>query len=45
MLIYTAVVCFNSEKGFDVMVKRNNYFKLKSEWNKLFTIPKIYSIL
>jgi ABC-type enterochelin transport system permease subunit len=45
MLIYTSVVCFNSEKGFDVMIKRNKYFKNKPEWNTLFQTPRIYPIL
>ncbi len=37
MMIYAAVVCFNSEKGFDILLRRNSYFRHKKEWHSLFT--------
>ena len=33
MLLFTALVCFNSEKGFDILLKRSNYFKIRPEWH------------
>ena len=42
MLLYCAVTCFNSEKAFDILLKRNNYFRVKPEWFALFQIPKIF---
>ena len=45
MLIYAAVVCFNSEKAFDIILRRNNNFRLKPEWHTLFSSPRIYSCL
>ena len=28
MIMYCAVECFNSDQAFDIIVKRNNYFKV-----------------
>lgn len=45
MLIYAAIVCFNSEKAFDILLRRNNYFKMKPEWHQLFTSPRLFHCL
>ena len=45
MLVYCAIVCFNSEQAFDILMKRNNFFKMKPEWNAVFAAPKVYHIL
>jgi hypothetical protein len=37
MILYACVVCFNSEKAFDILLRRNNFFKFKKEWFKLFS--------
>ena len=31
MYLYAAVSCFNNEKVFDQLLKRNNYFKVNKE--------------
>ena len=45
MLLYCSVVCFNSERAFDILLKRDNYFKQKPDWHKLFNSPKVYQTL
>ena len=45
MLLYCAVVCFNQEKAFDILLKRDNYFKQKPEWYRIFSVPKVYDCL
>lgn len=42
MLLYSSVVCFNSEKAFDILLRRNNSFKHKPEWANLFSFPKVF---
>ena len=42
MYLYAGVACFNSEKMFDILLKRNNFFKIKKEWFELFSVPKIF---
>jgi hypothetical protein len=45
MLLYSSVVCFNSEKAFDILLKRNNYFKFKGDWHTLFSSIRIFQTL
>ena len=45
MLAYCAVVCFNSQQAFDILMKRNNHFKLKPEWHAVFAAPKVFMTL
>lgn len=45
MVLYCSVVCFNQERAFDIMLKRDNYFKQKPDWYRLFATPKIYQCL
>ena len=45
MLLYASAVCFNSEKAFDVLLRRNNFFKHKHEWHSLFVAPRVFSKL
>ena len=45
MLLYCAVVCFNQERAFDILLKRDNYFKQKPEWNRIFGTPRVYACL
>jgi hypothetical protein len=45
MLAYCAVVCFNSEQAFDILLRRNNRFQLKPRWHALFNKPRIFHLL
>lgn len=42
MYLYAAVSCFNSEKVFDGLLRRNNYFKVNKELNQLFTSSHVF---
>ena len=42
MYLFCAVSCFNSEKIFDILLKRNNYFKVNKEWNLLFSTNRVF---
>lgn len=42
MYLFASVACFNSEGTFDILIKRNNLFKVNKEWNDLFSSPKIF---
>lgn len=42
MYLYCAVSCFNSEKVFDTLLKRNNYFKVNKELNQLFSSSRLF---
>ena len=45
MLLYCSIVCFRSQQAFDILLKRNNYFKVNSEWHRLFSSANLYSCL
>ena len=45
MLLYASVVCFNSERAFDILLKRDNYFKSKPTWHAIFKVPRVYPLL
>ena len=42
MLLYVSVVCFHTEKAFDILIRRNNFFKFKPEWYSLFSSVRIF---
>lgn len=39
MLLYVAAICMNSEQAFDSILARTDNFKIKSDWNFVFTQP------
>jgi hypothetical protein len=45
MVLYCSVMCFNQERAFDILLKRDNFFKQKPDWHRLFSAPKIYQCL
>ena len=42
MYLYAAVSCFNSEKVFEGLLKKNNYFKHIKELNQLFISSHVF---